>query len=267
MKILFVGDIVGKPGRRAVKQLLPTLITERKIDLVIANCENAAAGFGITREVIEELYEARIDVLTSGNHVWDKREALEFIDDYESLLRPANYPEGIPGRGAVLMPTAQDAYIGVLNLAGRIFMHPSGCPFLEAKKAVARLKTKTNIIIVDMHAEATSEKRALGWYLDGEVSAVLGTHTHVQTADEEIMPQGTAYVSDVGMTGPFDSVIGIKKESIIERFLTQIPSKFDVAKGDIRLQGVLLDINAESGRAVSIERLSIKLKEENGGNQ
>ena len=261
MKILFIGDIVGKPGRRAVSELLPSLISERGIDLVIANCENAAAGFGVTREVVEELYNNSIDVLTSGNHIWDKREVLEFITDYETLLRPANYPAKVPGTGVLLMPTAAGEYVGVLNLAGRIFMQPIDCPFGTAKSKIAELRKKTKIIIVDIHAEATSEKKALGWYLDGEVSAVLGTHTHVQTADDEILPQGTAYISDVGMTGPFDSVIGIKKDVIIERFLTQIPNKFDVAKGDIRLQAVLLDVDSITGKANSIERISIKLKE------
>ena len=261
MKILFIGDIVGKPGRRAVSEFVPSLISERKIDLVIANCENAAAGFGVTREIVEELYGSRIDVLTSGNHIWNKREVLDFIGDYETLLRPANYPATTPGSGAVLIPTAKGEYVGVLNLAGRIFMHPIDCPFVTAKNKIAELKAKTKVIVVDIHAEATSEKRALGWYLDGEVSAVLGTHTHVQTADEEILPQGTAYISDVGMTGPFDSVIGVKKDLIIERFLTQMPNKFDVAKGDIRMQGVILDIDSISGKANSIERISIKLKE------
>jgi metallophosphoesterase (TIGR00282 family) len=261
MKILFIGDIVGKPGRRAVRELLPSLVGGRGVDLVVANCENAAAGFGITREVVEELYESKIDILTSGNHVWDKKEALEFIGEYETLLRPANYPDGTPGSGSVLMPTAGGDNVGVLNLAGRIFMYPIDCPFVTAKKEIAALKARTSVIIVDMHAEATSEKKALGWYLDGEVSAVLGTHTHVQTADDEILPQGTAYISDVGMTGPFDSVIGIKKDTIIERFLTQIPNRFDVAKNDVRLQGVLLDIDPASGRANSIERISIKLEE------
>ena len=261
MKILFIGDIVGKPGRRAVKELLPSLIGGHGIDLVIANCENAASGFGVTREIVEELYDAHIDILTSGNHIWDKKEVLEFIDDYETLLRPANYPGIVPGKGSVLMPTAAGDYVGVLNLAGRIFMQPIDCPFVTSKKEIARLKARTNVIIVDIHAEATSEKKALGWYLDGEVSAVLGTHTHVQTADDEILPKGTAYISDAGMTGPFDSVIGIKKDTIIEKFLKQIPNRFDVAKGDIRLQGVLLDIDTQSGRAHAIERISVKLKD------
>jgi hypothetical protein len=260
MKILFIGDIVGKPGRRAVAELVPSLIAEKKIDFVIANCENAAAGFGVTREIVEELYASRIDVLTSGNHIWNKKEALEFIAEYKSLLRPANYSSKSPGSGADVFSASQGESVGVLNLAGRIFMQPSNCPFETAKNIIADLQTKTKIIIVDFHAEATSEKKALGWYLDGEVSAVLGTHTHVQTADDEILPLGTAYISDAGMTGPFDSVIGVKKETIIERFLTNVPNRFDVAKGDVRLQGVLLDINAQSGRANSIERISIKFE-------
>jgi metallophosphoesterase (TIGR00282 family) len=261
MKVLFIGDIVGKPGRRAISELLPKLIGDYQIDLVIANCENAAAGFGVTRDIVEELYDNHIDILTSGNHIWDKKEIMDFIGDYETLLRPANYPAKVPGKGSVVVPIASGEYIGVLNLAGRIFMQPIDCPFVKAKSEIAELRKKTKVIIVDIHAEATSEKKALGWYLDGEVSAVLGTHTHVQTADEEILPQGTAYLSDVGMTGPFDSVIGVKKEAIIERFLTQIPNKFDTAKGDVRLQAVLLDIDSPTGKANSIERISVKLQE------
>jgi hypothetical protein len=210
---------------------------------------------------VEELFKCNIDVLTSGNHIWNKREVLEFIGDFERLLRPANYPSTAPGAGSVLIPLKTGEYVGVLNLAGRIFMQPIDCPFVTAKNKVAELREKTKVIIVDMHAEATSEKKALGWYLDGEVSAVLGTHTHVQTADEEILPQGTAYISDAGMTGPFDSVIGIKKEIVIERFLTQMPNKFDLAKDDIRMQGVVLDIDEVSGKAISINRISVKLKD------
>lgn len=261
MKIFFIGDIIGSPGRMAVRELLPALISRKKIDLVIANCENVAAGFGVTRKVVEELFKCNIDVLTSGNHIWNKREVLEFIGDFERLLRPANYPSTTPGAGSVLIPLKTGEYVGVLNLAGRIFMQPIDCPFVTAKNKVAELREKTKVIIVDMHAEATSEKKALGWYLDGEVSAVLGTHTHVQTADEEILPQGTAYISDAGMTGPFDSVIGIKKEIVIERFLTQMPNKFDLAKDDIRMQGVILDIDEISGKAISINRISVKLKD------
>ena len=260
MKILFIGDIVGKPGRRAVKELLPSLVSGHDVDMVIANCENAASGFGITREVVEELYDSHIDVLTSGNHVWDKKEVMEFIDDYESLIRPANYPAGVPGAGSVLMPTVSGQYVGVLNLAGRILMHPVDCPFTVAKKEIERLKSRTSVIIVDIHAGDIG-KAGTRWYLDGEVSAVLGTHTHVQTADNEVLPNGTAYISDAGMTGPFDSVIGIKKDTIIERFLTQIPNRFDVAKNDVRLQGVVIDIDTQSGRANAIERISVKLNQ------
>jgi metallophosphoesterase (TIGR00282 family) len=261
MKIFFIGDIVGSPGRMALRELLPEFIAKKKIDFIIANCENVAAGFGVTQKVVEELFRYKIDVLTSGNHIWNKREVLEFIGDFNRLLKPANYPASTPGAGSVVVPMQNGECVGVLNLAGRIFMHPIDCPFTTAKQKIAELKEKTKIIIVDMHAEATSEKRALGWYLDGEVSAVLGTHTHVQTADEEILPQGTAYISDVGMTGPFDSVIGIKKEAIIERFLTQMPNKFDLAKDDIRMQGVIVSIDSESGKAKSIERVSVKLKD------
>lgn len=260
MKILFIGDIIGSPGRTAVRELLPGLVSKKKIDFVIANCENVAAGFGVTKKVVEELFKYNIDVLTSGNHIWNKKEVLEFIGDCERLLRPANYPSACPGAGSVLVPLKNGEYVGVLNLAGRIFMQPIDCPFVTAKQHIEKLREKTKVIVVDMHAEATSEKKALGWYLDGEVSAVLGTHTHVQTADEEVMPQGTAYISDAGMTGPFDSVIGIDKDIIIEKFLSQMPNKFDLAKDDIRLQGVVLDIDAESGKAKSIERISAKLK-------
>jgi metallophosphoesterase (TIGR00282 family) len=261
LKILFIGDIVGKPGRRAVRELLPWIVEDRRIDLVIANCENAAAGFGVTSEVVEELYGCHIDVLTSGNHIWDKKEIVEFVEDYETLLRPANYPEGTPGRGSLVINTPCGVAVGVINLAGRVFMHPLDCPFRTADREIGKMKNRVGAIIVDMHAEATSEKIAMGWYLDGRVTAVLGTHTHVQTADERILPGGTGYITDVGMTGPFDSVIGIRKESIMQRFLLQIPNKFDVAKGDVRLQGVTVEIDP-NGRAVAIERVSVSLKEE-----
>ncbi len=259
MKILFVGDIVGKPGRKACRELLPKLINRHNIDFVIANCENAAAGFGVTRDVIEELFRSRIDVLTSGNHIWDKKEVLEFVEDYETLIRPANYPKGTPGWGSALIPAAE-GYIGVINLMGRIFMRPLDCPFQVAEREIQRLNRKAKTIIVDVHAEATSEKQALGWFLDGRVSAVLGTHTHVQTADERVLPAGTAYITDVGMTGPLDSVIGIRKEAILDRFLTQLPNKFEVAKGNIELQGVILDIEADGGRSLGIERVRARLE-------
>lgn len=260
MNILFIGDIVGKPGRRAVRELLPGLIEDRRIDLVIANCENAAAGFGVTPEIIEELLEARIDIMTSGNHIWDKKEILEWMDNCEMLLRPANYPEGAPGRGSAVIRSSNGIPVGVLNVAGRVFMHPIDCPFRTADREIEALRQKAQIIIVDMHAEATSEKVAMGWYLDGKVTAVLGTHTHVQTADQRILSRGTAYITDVGMTGPCDSVIGINKEAILQRFLLQIPNRFDVAKRDVRLQGVLVNAGSD-GRAISVERMDLPMED------
>ena len=260
MKVLFIGDIVGKPGRKVISALLPGIVGRHGVDIVIANCENAAGGFGVTRKIVDELYHNEIDILTSGNHIWDKKEASNFIDDYETLLRPANYPEGTVGKGSVVIDTRLGISLGVLNLEGRIFMKPLDSPFRVAEREIERLKHKTDIIIVDMHAEATSEKEALGWFLDGKVSAVLGTHTHVQTADERVLPGGTAYITDVGMTGPFDSVLGIKKEVALERFLTLLPNRFDVAKGDIRIQGVLIDIDNKTGKGLSIERLSIGME-------
>ena len=259
MKILFIGDIVGKPGRRVIREMLPEIISDHGIDFVVANCENAAAGFGVTREIVEEFFQNQIDVLTSGNHIWDKKDIRDFIEDFKTLIRPANYPSGTPGWGSTVVPTRNGNHVGVINLAGRIFMQPLDCPFGTVEKEIAKIKDRTKVIIVDFHAEATSEKKTMGWFLDGRVSAVLGTHTHVQTADEGILPHGTAYISDVGMTGPFDSVIGIEKKSILERFLTQIPNKFDVAKGDVRLQGVLLDIDEISGRSWGIERQTWRL--------
>lgn len=259
MKILFIGDIIGKPGRRAVRELLPQIVSDCLIDCVIANCENAAAGFGVTHDIIDELFQSHIDVLTSGNHIWDKKEVMNFIGDYKNLLRPANYPAGTPGSGSVVLPTRSGGKVAVINLVGRVFMQPYDCPFRVAEREIEKVKHKTSAVIVDFHAEATSEKKTLGWFLNGQVSAVLGTHTHVQTADETILTKGTAYITDVGMTGPFDSVIGIKKEEILERFLTQIPNKFDVAKGDVRLQGVLLDVDEQSGRSRSIERRTWRL--------
>lgn len=264
MRILFIGDIVGKPGRRAVHELLPELINRYQVDFVIANGENSAAGFGITREIVEDLFEGRIDVITTGNHVWDKKEILDFIGDYESLIRPANYPGSAPGRGSVVMPSVNGHHVGVINLLGRVFMHSLECPFRTAEEEIDKIRKRAKIIIVDMHAEATSEKIALGWFLDGKVTAVVGTHTHVQTADERVLPGGTAYITDVGMTGPFDSVIGTRKEIVLERFLTQIPNKFDVAKGDIRLQAVLIDVDEKTGLALGIERLSLPLNQPYG---
>jgi len=260
MKILFIGDIVGKPGRLAVHELLPDVISRHGIDFVIANCENAAAGFGVTRDIVEELYSDYVNVLTSGNHIWDKKEIREFAEDYETLLRPANYPDGVLGWGSVVMPNSSGIHVGVINLMGRVFMKPLECPFRAAEREIEKIKNRAKIIIIDFHAEATSEKEAIGLFLDGRVSAVVGTHTHVQTADESILPGGTAYITDVGMTGPFNSIIGIRKDDILERFLTQIPNKFNVAKDDVRLQGVVIDVDEKSGKARRIERLTVNLK-------
>ncbi len=261
MKILFIGDIIGKPGRRAVRELLPKIVGDHDIDMVIANGENAAGGFGLTRDVVEELYKNHIDVITSGNHIWDKKETGDFIDEYGALLRPANYPPSAPGKGTFIFSTAGGKEVGVLNLMGRVFMPPLDDPFRTAEAEIEKLKSRTPIIIVDMHAEATSEKEALGWFLDGKVSAVLGTHTHVQTADERVLPGGTSYISDVGMTGPFDSIIGVAIEDAMHRFLTGIPHKFEVAKKNVWLQSVLVDIDEATGKSRGIERLNAKLKD------
>ncbi len=259
MKILFVGDIVGSPGRDAVRALLPGLVQELGLDFTIANAENAAGGSGITSKVAKELFDARLNVLTSGDHIWKKSEILEFIDQEERILRPANFPEGAPGRGGAVFKTQGGIKIGVVNLQGRVFMEALECPFKVGRQVVEELLKETRVVIVDIHAEATSEKVALGWYLDGKVSAVLGTHTHIPTADEKILPQGTAYITDVGMVGPQDSVIGRKIEDVLARFVTALPMRFEVAKDNVQLQGVVLDIDEKTGKARSIVRIQRKL--------
>ena len=259
MKILFIGDIVGSPGREAVKQLLPGIKKKFKLDFVIANAENAAGGSGITSRVAEELFGYGVSVLTSGDHIWKKRDIFELINQEKRILRPANFPAGAPGAGEAVFTVSGGTKLGVINLQGRVFMEALECPFRAARKAIEALSRETKIIIVDMHAEATSEKVAMGWYLDGLVSAVVGTHTHVQTADEKILPGGCAYITDLGMTGPFDSVIGRRKEDVLERFLSAIPVRFEVAQDDIQLHGVVLDIDNKTGKASSIERIQEKL--------
>ncbi len=256
-RILFIGDIFGQPGRRILKETLPRLVEEYAPDLVLANGENAAAGFGITPPLVEELLALGIAVLTSGNHIWDKKEIMPYLANHADgrLLRPANYPGSSPGHGLYVGRTRNKMAYAVMNLQGRVFMPPIDCPFRTADKLLEQIPAEVRIRIVDMHAEATSEKLALGWYLDGRVTAVVGTHTHVPTADEMILPQGTAYVTDLGMTGPYDSVIGIEKRTVIEKFLSQIPARFEVAKGDVRLSAVLIEADAESGRASSIQRI------------
>ena len=259
MKILFIGDIVGKPGREAVRVLLPKLKEEHSLDFVIANAENASGGSGITVKVSEELFSFGVDVLTSGDHIWKKKEIFELINQQERILRPLNYPSGAPGDGKRIFKTKSNEKIGVINVNGRVFMEALECPFKSALAAYDELAKETKIIIVDIHAEATSEKVALGWYLDGKVSAVLGTHTHIQTADERILPQGSAYITDVGMCGAYDSVIGRKVDNVLMRFLTLIPVRFEVAEENVQLHAVLIDIDGQSGKARSILRIQENL--------
>lgn len=261
MKVLFIGDIVGQPGRRAVKELLPKLKKKHAAEFVIANGENVAGGSGITPSLADELFGYGIDVLTSGDHIWKRKEIVEYLGSTGRLLRPANYPAQAPGMGSTVVKSESGIAIGVINLIGRVFMQSVECPFRVVKEEVEKIKDKARTIIVDIHAEATSEKIALGWYLDGQVSAIVGTHTHVQTADEKILPGGTAFIADAGMTGPFDSVIGRKKEQILTRFITQMPAKFEMAEGDIQLHGVVIDIDDKTGKADSIKRIQEKLKE------
>ena len=257
MKVLFIGDIFGQPGRRIVKETLPRLLEEYAPELVLANAENAAAGFGITPPLVEELLDLGIAVLTSGNHIWDKKEIYPYLREHADsrLLRPANYPAEAPGQGLYAGRTPSGIGYAVLNVQGRVFMPSIDCPFRTADALLARIPAEIRIRIVDVHAEATSEKVALGWYLDGRMTAVVGTHTHIPTADETILPQGTAYLTDLGMTGPYDSVIGIEKRAVIEKFLNQLPTRFEVAKGDVRLSAVLIEADPETGRALSIQRI------------
>jgi len=258
MKTLLIGDITGSPGRKILKEKLPTLRKEEQIDFIIANAENAAGGSGVTPSVADEIFSFGVDVITSGDHIWKKREVVEFISGEKRLLRPANYPDSTPGFGWGVFEAANGQSVGVVNLLGRVFMQPIECPFKAATEAIGQIKEKTDIIFVDMHAEATSEKVAMGWHLNGLASCVFGTHTHVQTADEKILSQGTAYITDVGMTGPFDSVIGRKKEQILERFLTQMPTRFQMAEDDVQMHGALVEVDPETGRSSSIKRLQVK---------
>ena len=255
MRILFIGDIVGQPGRRMVARYLQRLVAAHGVDVVLANAENAAAGFGITPAVGQELFDLGIALLTSGNHVWDKKEAEAYLAAEGRVLRPANYPDDVPGSGTHVVRVGE-RLMGVVNLQGRAFLPPIDCPFRAVDRELAGLARVTDIVVVDFHAEATAEKQAFGWYVDGRVSAVVGTHTHIQTADERILPGRTAYITDVGMTGPRDSVIGIRQEDAIPKFLTQMPRKFTVADGPTQLSGVLLDVD-DTGRASAIRRLQL----------
>jgi hypothetical protein len=257
MKLLFVGDVVGKPGRRAVKNLLPRLVDRHRADYVVVNVENAAGGFGVTPEVLADIQDLPIDCFTTGNHVWDKKEGVELLDRMPNLLRPANYPEGNPGKGLHVGETAAGIPVAVINLEGRAFMSPLDSPFLAADRLLKQLDPRVKVVLVDFHCEATSEKQALGFYLDGRVSVVLGTHTHVPTADERILPRGTAFQTDAGMTGPYESVIGMRVDKVLKRFLLATPSSFEVAKRDVRLAGAVIDVDEQTGKARSIERLLI----------
>ncbi len=256
MNILFIGDIVGRPGRELVRKGLPALVAHHQVDLVIANAENSAAGFGITKDIGDALLGWGVDVMTSGNHIWDKREALEYIAHEPRLLRPANYPAGVPGRGSCIAQTGDGREVGVVNVMGRVFMHSIDDPFAVVLREIDALRHRTRVIVVDFHAEATSEKVAMGWHLDGKVTLVVGTHTHVQTADERILPNGTACLTDAGMTGPHDSIIGMERTAAMSRFLTGLPSKFEPASGNPRLNGVLVTADEQTGRAAAVLRIS-----------
>jgi metallophosphoesterase (TIGR00282 family) len=261
MRLLFIGDIVGRPGRDLIKRGLSALIDQHAVDLVIANAENAAAGFGITREIGDQLLDCGVHVMTSGNHIWDKKEALDYIGAETRLLRPANYPAGVPGNGSCLARTDDGRPVGVINVMGRVFMLNIDDPFSVVLREIDAMRQRTRVIFVDFHAEATSEKVAMGWHLDGKVTAMVGTHTHVQTADERILPKGTAYLTDVGMTGPHDSVIGVEIEPALGRFLNGMPARFETATANPRLNGVVIDADEATGRATRIERLSYSLDE------
>ena len=261
MNILFIGDIVGRPGRDLVQKGLRGLVEHFDIDLTIANAENSAAGFGITRDIGETLLEWGVDVMTSGNHIWDKKEVLEYIGAEPRLLRPANYPAGVPGRGSYVAQTGDGRAVGVINVMGRVFMTPIDDPFAVVLREIEAIRHRTRVIFVDMHAEATSEKIAMGWHLDGKVTAVVGTHTHVQTADERVLPNGTAYMTDVGMTGPHDSIIGMEREPSLARFLNGMPSRFEPASANPRLNGVVVQADDKTGRATKITRISYSANE------
>ncbi len=256
MNILMIGDVFGESGRSALKKLLPGLKAEHQADFTVVNVENAASGFGVTPQQCREFLDLGVDVMTSGNHIWDRKEIVEYIGKENLLLRPANYPVGTPGVGHVTVKAGPHR-VAVLNLMGRVFMNPIDCPFRKADEIITELARDTRIILVDMHAEATSESVAMGWHLDGRVTAVVGTHRHVQTADERVLPKGTAYITDLGLTGPTDGVIGVDRDIILQRFLTQMPVRFEPAKGPAALHGVVITADPETGRASDIRRVRV----------
>ncbi len=254
MRVMLTGDVVGRPGRKAFRQYTPQLRREKHIDVVIVNGENCAAGKGFTRGALDELYSGGADIVTSGNHVWDKKDVLEFIDQEPFLIRPANYPEGAPGKGYCIYPF-KAKNIGVMNLSGRSFMPALDCPFQKVEDLLRAMKDECDIIFLDFHAETTSEKLAMGWYLDGRVNGVVGTHTHVQTADARLLPQGTAYITDLGMTGPYNSVLGVETKAILYKFTTGLPVRFEVADGPCVYSAVIVDIDDATNRTTGIERV------------
>lgn len=261
IRFLFIGDIVGRPGRDLVRRGVAALRDYHQLDLVIANAENAAAGFGITRDLGEQILDAGVDVMTSGNHIWDKKEAIDYIGIEPRLLRPLNFPAGVPGNGSYIARTDSGVSVGVVNAMGRVFMLNIDDPFAGVLREIEKVKQRARIVFVDFHAEATSEKIAMGWHLDGKVTAVVGTHTHVQTADDRILPKGTAYLTDVGMTGPHDSIIGVEVEPALSRFLTGMPARFETATANPRLNGVIIEADESTGLATDIERISYSLAE------
>ncbi|MBF0253074.1 MAG: TIGR00282 family metallophosphoesterase [Candidatus Omnitrophica bacterium] len=261
MRMLFLGDLVGKPGRDGIKAYLGKFKKENRVDFTVVNIENAASGSGLTPKLADELLGEGIDVLTSGDHIWKKRDIYDYLMVSSRIIRPLNYPDGSRGRGYTIVESLGGVKVAVINIIGRVFMGTMDCPFVAIKKILPEIKKTTNIILVDFHAEATSEKVAMGWFLDGKVSAVIGTHTHIQTADERVLPNGTAYLTDSGMTGPYDSVIGREKNIIIEHFLTQMPIKFEMASSDVRLCGAMIDIDEKTGKAEAIQRVQIFCKD------
>ncbi|MBN1232651.1 MAG: TIGR00282 family metallophosphoesterase [Candidatus Coatesbacteria bacterium] len=259
MRLLFIGDIIGKPGREVVANVLPKLVSEYSLDLVVANGENLAGGFGITRNLYGKLLHYGVDIVTSGNHIFDRQDASDLLEKENRILRPANYPSEVPGKGFILYQSIKKADLkkaAVVNLIGRVYMNTSECPFRIMKELLPLLQENTRIIIVDFHAEATAEKQAMGFFLDGWVSIVIGTHTHVQTADERILPKGTGFITDVGMTGPFDSVIGMRKEGSIKKFITGMPVRYKIASEDLRFNGLIAEIDDETGKCLSLSRLN-----------
>ena len=256
LRLLFLGDIVGRPGRELIRKGLPSLIEHFNVDLVVANAENAAAGRGVTREIGDQLLNWGVDVMTSGNHIWAQRETANYIGAESRLLRPANFPAGVPGNGTYLARTSGGRPVGVINVMGRVFMQDLDDPFKRVLEEIEALRGRTRVILVDFHAEATSEKIAMGWHLDGKVTLVVGTHTHVQTADEQILPGGTAYLTDAGMTGPHDGVIGVEKSAVIDKFLRGMPVRMETASGNPRLNGILIAADEATGKATSVQRLS-----------